>query len=326
MSADVFRRYLDIIEEAAAQQPWGETPPAPDITGMQPGEDRDLGDGSRVRLKADGTIEYSGHWGTHRYNSAGQHIGYTSPSFSGHQVSFDAQGRKTQTYSAGPLRMKTGPEGSEVDYDLGPARVQQKRDAKGNIISQGTEMKEGEVTPANLPRRGLNRQQRQAPQLPALFHPKKISVLKNKTDPQHPAKKYYVGDSREYDREPVEESQTTEDVISMVKKGLNDYLSSLQQQRDPDRGLLDKAKKEIARSDLEKVFPLKTILTHDGRELRIHGNEADGFQIRVNERPLASTFQSLEEAVMACEMYCAQREHSMESQASADYVEEKRCD
>jgi hypothetical protein len=323
MNADIFRRYLDIIEEAAAQrQPWGETPPAPDVTGMQPGQDRNFNDGSRVRLKPDGTIEYSGHWGTHRYNSAGQHIGYSSPSFAGHSVDVDAQGRKTQRYNMGPLRMKTGPEGSEVDYDTGLARVQQKRDAQGNIISQDAAMKEGEITPTKLPRRGLNRQQRQAPQLPALFHPKKISVLKNKTDPQHPAKGYFVGDSREDDREPVEEERTTEDMLGAVRRGIDHYLRDLEQNLDPDRGLVDKAKDAIRRDPLDKLLPVKTVRTHDGHAIKIVGNERDGFQVRIREQPVRAQFHSLAEAELACEMYCSRRKRSERERLSQDYVDE----
>ena len=320
MSADVFRRYLDILSEQA--KPWGETPAAPDVTGMQPGEDRDLGGGSRVRLKPDGTIEYSGAWGTHRYNSDGQHIGYQSPSFSGHQVSFDAQGRKTQTYSAGPLRTKTGPEGSEVSYDTGLARFKARQDAAGNI-THDTEMKEADVTPIKLPQRGLNRQQRQAPQLPALFNPRKISVLKNKTDPQHPAKGYFVGDSLEPQRRPVEEDRTTEDVLSKVRRGLNDYLRSIEHELDPDRALVNRAKQELRHSDLDKLIPLKIIRTHDGRDIKIVGNQADGFQVRINEKPLSTQFDSLDEAEIACEMYCHRRREKVALEQSKDYLEER---
>ena len=319
MSADFFRRYLDIVSEQA--KPWGDTPAAPDVTGMQSGQDRDLGGGSRVRLKPDGTIEYSGSWGTHRYNSAGQHIGYQSPSFSGHQVSFDAQGRKTQTYHAGPLRTKTGPEGSEVSYDTGLARFNARQDAAGNI-TQDTEMKEAEVTPTKLPRRGLNRQQRQAPQLPAEFHPKKISVLRNKTDPQHPAKGYFVGDSREPQGQPVEEAHTTEDMISAVRKGIDHYLRDLEQKMDPDRGLVDKAKSAIKRDDLDRLVPVKTVRTHDGRSIKIVGNERDGFQVRIGEQTVKSRFHSLEEAEMACEMYCNRRQRAEREHLAQDYVDE----
>jgi post-segregation antitoxin (ccd killing protein) len=40
---------------------------------------------------------------------------------------------------------------------------------------------------------GLNAQQQSVPQLPAMFRPKKISVLNNPTDPRHPMTGYAVG-------------------------------------------------------------------------------------------------------------------------------------
>lgn len=55
---------------------------------------------------------------------------------------------------------------------------------------------ESEITPVTV-RQGLNRQQRSVPQLPALFKPKSISVLKSKTDPKHPMSGYAVGGCEE---------------------------------------------------------------------------------------------------------------------------------
>lgn len=48
------------------------------------------------------------------------------------------------------------------------------------------------ITPTSV-RHGLNKQQRSAPQLPAEFQPGQISVLANRSDPEHPARKYFVG-------------------------------------------------------------------------------------------------------------------------------------
>lgn len=48
------------------------------------------------------------------------------------------------------------------------------------------------ITPTSV-RHGLNKQQRGAPQLPAEFQPGQISVLANRSDPEHPARKYFVG-------------------------------------------------------------------------------------------------------------------------------------
>lgn len=362
MNADFFRRYMDIIEEAAAQ-----IPAMPDITGMQPGQDRDLGGGSRLRLRPDGTVEYSGAWGTYRYNAQGQYLGFTSPRIQGHQFDTDAQGRLTKkTFSQGPVRQVQTDAGTDTSYDLGLGKVQQRRDAAGKVLDQNLQMREqdpkpaarkvrplsdisdeemrqwltpapaakpttdktkapvreGDMTPQTYPRRGLNHQQRQAPQMPAEFKPKKISVLRNKTDPQHPARRYYVGDSQQPRREPVEEERATEDMISTVRRGIDHYLRDLEQKMDPDRGLVDKAKKDLRRDDLDRLLPVKTVRTHDGRDIKIVGNERDGFRVKIGEQTVRSRFLSLEEAEMACEMYCNRRRNSGPRSVSQDYVEE----
>ena len=59
---------------------------------------------------------------------------------------------------------------------------------------------ETQLTPTGV-KHGLNPQQKSVPQLPALFKPKKISVLGAKTDPKHPMHGYMVGAS-----ESIEES------------------------------------------------------------------------------------------------------------------------
>jgi hypothetical protein len=58
--------------------------------------------------------------------------------------------------------------------------------------------------------------------------------------------------------------------------------------------------------------------TDDGHEIRIHGNEDDGFRISIRGRNMESRFSSLEEAEIATEMYMARRRTR-----NADYIEEK---
>jgi hypothetical protein len=174
---------------------------------------------------------------------------------------------------------------------------------------------EGAVTPSSYPKHGLNKQQKQAPQLPALFKPNKISVLKDKTDPQHPAKKFFVGsESRE--------NPQTEDVITTVRKGLNDYLHALEKQIDTDHSLAVKAKDAIQNPDIDRLLPVKTLLTHDGKQLKIHGNEDDGFIVKINERPVSVRFRNIEEAEMACEMFCNRRMAVEQEVENQDYVDE----
>jgi len=112
-------------------------------------------------------------------------------------------------------------------------------------------------------------------------------------------------------------SPATEDVLSTMKKKLGDYLQDVATaiKSDPDL----KAKVDQA---VDQIGPaVKTLRTDDGHEIKIHGNEDDGFRISIKNRELASKFDNLDEAVMASEMYCAhRRSRAME----ADYIDEKQ--
>jgi hypothetical protein len=179
---------------------------------------------------------------------------------------------------------------------------------------------EGSVTAAALPRSGLNAQQKSVPELPALFKPKNISpVLGSKKDPKHPTAGYFVGGESQDMSHPQ-----NEDLLSKVKKGLNDYLKSVEDQLvGQDRELINKAKANIQKDPLEKLIPIKTIHTDDGGEIKIHGNEDDGFRITVKGQPLKSAFKSLDEAAMACEMYLARRREMAPVMPDQDYIEER---
>ena len=216
---------------------------------------------------------------------------------------------------------------------------------------------EGRITPATV-KHGLNKQQKSVPQLPALFKPKDISpVLGSKKDPEHPMHGYMVGDSIENDKEPVEEAVATEDVLEKVKKSFADYLSNVADEIKQDTDLKDKKKEDsdlkkkdkIDRDLIAKVVkqeldedpiegadlgdmaptpvqnpvmaesqPVKTITNECGL-WEIHGNEPTGFEIRHGNRAMRSKFKSIDEAVMALEMFAARRKAQDESQ---DYIEE----
>lgn len=183
---------------------------------------------------------------------------------------------------------------------------------------------EGTVTSPAYPKKGLNKQQKSVPELPALFKPKNISpVLGSKKDPKHPTAGYFVGDESKKHTGEIIEGIATEDMIGAVRRGLNDYLRSLERDMEIDHALVNKAKDEIQRPDLDKLLAVKTLRTHDGRELKIHGNESDGFVVKINERPLSAQFKNIDEAELACEMYCARR-HATETQEQLqDYVDEE---
>lgn len=156
---------------------------------------------------------------------------------------------------------------------------------------------------------GQDAQQKSVPQLPALFKPKNISpVLGSKKDPANPFKGYFVGgESQEH---------ATEDVVTKDRKSLGDYFQSVADAVKKDPALKDKV---VQHNDV--VGPaVKTITTDDGHEIKIHGNEDDGFRITIKDRPLKSSFRSLDEANMACEMFCNRRR---QQDQSADYVEER---
>ena len=115
----------------------------------------------------------------------------------------------------------------------------------------------------------------------------------------------------------LDEAVTKEDIITKLKAKLGDYLSDIGQEIRKDPDLINKLAAKPAGNQMGP--PVKTITTDDGHEIQIHGNEDDGFRISIKNRQTPSQFKNLDEAVMACEMYCARRR----TQAlNADYVEE----
>jgi hypothetical protein len=123
---------------------------------------------------------------------------------------------------------------------------------------------ESDLSPTST-KKGLTPQQRSVPQLPALFKPKKISVLKNKTDPAHPMKGYAVGSSEsvETDEKEIVEDMATEDVLEKVEKSFKDFLkqaeehikdSDIKEKKREDTDLKSKERKD--RDLIAKVTPV----------------------------------------------------------------------
>ena len=80
-------------------------------------------------------------------------------------------------------------------------------------------------------------------------------------------------------------------------------------------------------SDIEPIIvptpplsegPVKTITNECGL-WEIHGNEPTGFEIRHGNNAMRSRFKTIDEAVMALEMFAARKKAQDESQ---DYIEE----
>ena len=118
------------------------------------------------------------------------------------------------------------------------------------------------------------------------------------------------------DRRPFAEAKApaTEDVLSTMKKKLGDYLQDVATAIKSDTDLKDRTPQAI-----DQIKSVKTIQTDDGHEIKIHGNEDDGFRISIKNKDLKTKFRDLDEATMAVEMYCARRRSSS---APQDYIEE----
>lgn len=188
--------------------------------------------------------------------------------------------------------------------------------------------------------------------LPAEFKPKTISPVLGAPEKEHPTHDYYVGEDGEPGSEetwdgvspdtemfgdmgrvddPQEQEDekdsgklakpiATEDSLTKLKKQLGDYLQDLEKKTAG----VDDRELSAKHSDKDLGPSVKTIKTKDGKEIKIHGNEDDGFRLRVNERLHSATFDSIDDAVMACEMYVARRSQKTESNSgNNDYVEEQ---
>lgn len=170
-------------------------------------------------------------------------------------------------------------------------------------------------------------EQRAVKQLPALFKPPQTSPQISGPYPGRNATRgYLVGEAEDVDdddadqdekkEEQIDEAATTEDVLSTMKKKLGDYLQDVATAIKTDPDLKDKIPQTI-----DQVKAVKTIRTDDGKEIKILGNEDDGFRISIKNKEIKTPFKNLDEAVMACEMYCTRRRMR---ETNADYVEEKR--
>ncbi len=213
---------------------------------------------------------------------------------------------------------------------------------------------EADLSPAST-RKGLTAQQRSVPQLPALFKPKKISVLGAKKDPKHPMAGYAVGaDESAEKKQAMLEADVAEDVLEKVKNSFKDFIKQAEQSIDKevqekskedtdlkkkdakDRGLKakdlpvteDPTQEEPATgAQTGQTYPVtpeskavKTMTLTDGMICEIHGNEQDGFEIRRGTRSLPTRFKNIDQAEMALEMFKARRHKQDESK---DYLDEE---
>ena len=214
---------------------------------------------------------------------------------------------------------------------------------------------ESDVTPVTV-KKGLNKQQKSVPQLPALFKPETVSpVLGGKQ--KKPFGNYMVGDSKEPARNALAERMASidEDMLSRVKNDLAQYLDYLENKKDDD---VEEKKKRLERQAAEKIQdrnpakpgdqqeyeetqepmlsgtammspvsvgecnePVKIIALEDGTCLECWGDQSRGFEIRHGGRVLPSRFGTLDEAEMAVEMFRAHR-RGPPQHPNQDYLEE----
>lgn len=218
-------------------------------------------------------------------------------------------------------------------------------------ILQSFNVIEGRTSPVNT-RSGLTPQQKSVEQLPALFRPKKISVLTNKHDPQHPTAGHFVGDDIEVAQTPLEEAMRNveEDMIQKTRADLRQYLDMLSKKTQENNELLKKAQEVVEKSldhdDQEPVEedptespppttppesqmsslpdsgsqPVKSIALEDGKILEIHGDEDQGFRVGFQNRFLNRQFRNIDDAAMAVDIF---RARHRKNSPDADYIEER---
>lgn len=98
---------------------------------------------------------------------------------------------------------------------------------------------------------------------------------------------------------PVEEAVTREDTIA-DKFNLSDMLSKM------DREKMDDLRPAAKDTGLGPC--IKTMKTQDGKVVKIHGNEDDGFRVALQGKPHKAVFKTVERAIMACESYVKKKD------------------
>lgn len=116
-------KFVRIIKEAE------QVPAMPDVAGLQPGQPKDLGDGAKVVVNKDGSVSYSGAWGTYVYNAQGKHIKTISPSFAGVQNTTNTDGSSSTSYQQGPMSIQQNKDASgkttstDAEYQIGAEKL-----------------------------------------------------------------------------------------------------------------------------------------------------------------------------------------------------------
>jgi hypothetical protein len=204
---------------------------------------------------------------------------------------------------------------------------------------------ESDITPVSV-KKGLNKQQKSVPQLPALFKPENISPVLGSNNQKKPLGKNMFGDSVQPVRGALAKrmAEIDEDMLSRVKKDLTQYLDKLEQKakqeiqdKNPAKADDQDEYDEDAQQESQEPMmsgtammspvsvgecgPVKIITLEDGTCLECWGDQRRGFEIRHQGRILPSKFRDLDEVEMAVEMFRAHR-RLLSQDPSQDYLEE----
>lgn len=189
----------------------------------------------------------------------------------------------------------------------------------------GTKKKNGRTVPNCVPKESvaeglLAEMDMSSPEFQqALARLKKLAAqgpLKTVQDPRTGKYKNVPVDARPENKTVTESTQATyEDVLNKLKARLGDYL------KDVADAVVDDGEIRSEKPTGDQVNSVKTVVTDDGHEIRIHGNEDDGFRITIKNKDSKAKFNNLKEAEMAVEMYCNRRKNSVKT--AQDYVREK---
>ena len=172
---------------------------------------------------------------------------------------------------------------------------------------------------------GLDKNQRSVNQLGATFKPKTVAVLTAKKDPANPMAGKLVGGCEE-----SEEKEVAEDILDKVKKSFTDFIKTVAdeiedsdiKEKSTDDSDIKEKKAEDRDLIAKESVPVKTFEMAPGRVCEIHGNDADGFEIRHAGRAMPTKFKQLDHAETALQVFRNRRARPNVA-PDQDYVEER---
>jgi len=256
--ADSMAKFLRTVTEAEINPPTAQIPAMPDITGLQAGQPKDMGDGSKVTVNADGTVSYQGGWGTYVYNAQGQHIKTQSPSMAGYSQETDTAGKVTQqNYNQGPLSMQKGSQGTNASYDLGPGVVSMQQ-APGQAPTGSMAMRNGDV------QEGIDK-------FLSIVRKNDVSILNEGANPHKVALPVQMT-MQHY--QPAESSTTS--TSSLLKKYFHQVESEINEQATAKRQVVNQYASVIAERVLKKGSK-KKILNEGELEVLRPANKSDDY-------------------------------------------------